>query len=64
MVQVGGKTWRSVDFDPLRYARGRIEFDTGEYRDNDPFCCPGKPAYLLDRFCLKEPGASQAMTRE
>ncbi|WP_076592198.1 hypothetical protein [Herminiimonas arsenitoxidans] len=56
-VPVGGKAWRSVDFNHLRYTDGRIEFDTKEYRDHEPFCCPSKPAkavYLLDRLSLKE----------
>lgn len=56
-VPVGGKAWRSVDFNHLHYTDGRIEFDTKEYRENEPFCCPSKPAkavYLLDRLSLKE----------
>lgn len=54
---VGGKGWRSVDFEKITVEKKQITLQTKEYASNDPMCCPSKTGtarYRIENDALIE----------
>lgn len=62
---VGGKNWRAVEINSI--SDGLIHFDTTDYAEKDPSCCPtikGSTYFILAGRSLKEKKTSRAASNE
>jgi hypothetical protein len=47
---IGGKGWRSIDFNKVTIEKRQITLQTKEYVGDDPMCCPSKIGTVVYRI--------------
>jgi hypothetical protein len=49
-AQIGGREWRSYDYDSVELGRSAVTVSGKAYGDDDPACCPSVPIRTTFRY--------------